>query len=55
MKTKYAVLPSLFLYHTVSLVFSLSGQNNYFKQISLKEGLPSTCAVFSGMSRVSYG
>lgn len=41
MKTKYAVLPSLFFIIQLVGVLPLRAEHYYFKQISLKEGLPS--------------
>lgn len=55
MKTKYAVLSSLFFIIQLVGVLPLRAEHYYFKQISLKEGLPSNVRCISGMSRVSYG
>ena len=41
MKTKYAVLSSLFFIIQLVGVLPLRAEHYYFKQISLKEGLPS--------------
>ena len=41
MKTKYAVLSSLFFIIQLIGVLPLRAEHYYFKQISLKEGLPS--------------
>ena len=54
MKTKYAVLPSLFFIIQLVGVLPLRAEHYYFKQISLKEGLPSNVRCIYGAQNETY-